>query len=148
MTIPRELAEWHLLGAVLVGAIVPPGDFDAGADLADARLRWVLDAVKIAHGATGQWPLDLRVVADVLRSLGELDRIGGVPLLLELIESWSERETRARKLGLVGAVLRLADARVAQQAHAERALVGALCRFEGSKEKANAAIALLEEACS
>lgn len=134
------------MGGLLLGAWPLPGDFEEGSDIGDERLRWVLDAAKIAHGVTGAWPVDLDDVADELGRLGVLEQVGGITLLISLIESYDERVTRARELVPLHAALRLAEHRVAEQALAEDEAYRAVSRYEDARERADAAIEILKEA--
>lgn len=146
MTVPREMLEKHFVGGLLLGAFTPPDDFDEGADIADERLRWIVDATKIAHGATGVWPVDLVVVADVLERLGVLEQVGGITTLIDLIESWDEREDRAEKHAVLSLSYDLAVSRLAQQDEAETAVVSALRRLEAARERADVAVSLMTRA--
>jgi len=146
MSVTREMRERHFVGGLLLGAFTPPDDFDEGADIADERMRWIVDATKIAHRATGAWPVDLDAVAGELARLGMLEQVGGITAILDLVESWSEREDRAEKIGTLMLAHALASGRLEHQDQAESAVVHALRRLEAARERSDEAVSLMEQA--
>lgn len=144
ITAPTEMLAWHWVGGLLLGAYACPASVPTTVE--DERLRRVLEALVAVRHVDGAWPVAVERVADVLHHVGALDEIGGVPFLLELIESWSERVTRGRELGEREAQAQIALARLHAEIAAEDELIAAIERREQARTMADEAMRPLASA--
>ncbi len=142
--VPIEMLSYHWVGGVLIGEYQCPGHVPDA--VKDDRLRHVIEAIISVTNVDGTWPVDVVRVGDVLDRLGVLEEIGGAALLLNLMETWSERITRARILGEREAWARIARAACDAELAAENDLATAIDRREQARSIANEAMAALHAA--
>jgi hypothetical protein len=139
-----ELLAYHWAGGLLLGAYRCPDHVPNA--VADERLRRVVEAIIAVAAVDGAWPVDVGRVVDTLVALGVYDEIGGLPLLLDLMETWSERVTRARVLGELEAAARIALVHLRAELRAEDEMVEAIARRARARECSADAIAAFEAA--
>ncbi len=140
---PDQLA-WHWVGGLLVGAYDCPGSVPDA--VADERLRRIVEAIIAVAWVDQAWPVDVGRVAATLHEMGTYRDIGGHPLLIDLVETWSERVTRARELGEIEAACRIALATLADEQSAAEAALTAADTYRAARARAAAAMAALDAA--
>lgn len=137
--VPPELAAWHFVGGLLLGAYECPSSVPE--HVTDERLQRIVEA------AIGVWAVDGAVdvvrVGDTLDVLGLLESVGGAAMLHELIESWAEREERAQRLGLQMFVAETTQRMIRAQVACGKHLLEVRERYETRRADAEASYGLL-----
>lgn len=137
--VPTEMMAWHWVGGLLLGIYPCPSGVPEAVE--DERLQRVVETLIAVNYVDNVWPVDVRRVVDVLEHVGQLEKIGGATLLIDLVETWSERMERARTLGEIEARARIALALLHQEQAAEDAVFIAIERREQAHAQATEAIA-------
>jgi hypothetical protein len=142
--VPIDLLAYHWVGGLLLGAYACPDHVPDAVE--DERLRRIVEAVIGVAAVDNLWPLDVGRVMETLVALGVYEQIGGITLLLDLMDTWSDRMTRARVLGELEAAARIALIHLRDELEAEDAMVCAIERREQAHRKSTEALAAFEAA--
>lgn len=135
-----ELA-YHLGGLAMLGEIPP---LDRVPSMPAGHPHHVVAAVVAVYQAERIWPVDLGLVADVLREREQWWAMGGAYYVVPMMETCRTRMDRARELGKLLACAVIASKHLDAASATEDELFRLADQRRREREQAEEAIALLE----